>query len=234
MNRALVVFAALALVGCAVPHAEVNPEGSLDVFSAASIAPGARLPDDWILEDENGDSAPVRDRVQLRSDGRSAALTLRTGTKRFMLVRRTRASLLASPYIGWAWRMNADDARETDIRLVVGFQGGNPQSRSPDPLGRLGTRIPTFDRALAVVWGRSALERGNLVTTSGTIPEYIARGGPEHENTWWSDNIDLAQLYRTAWPDDRLERVQITFVGFAVADGPAGAEASFGDIVLYR
>jgi len=97
VNRRLIVFAALALVGCALPHAEVNPEGTLEVLSAASLAPGARLPADWILEDENGDSAPVQDRVQLRSDGRSAALTLRTGTERFMLDDRPKKIRLGPP-----------------------------------------------------------------------------------------------------------------------------------------
>ena len=235
MTRPVVAaLLALCLCSCAAPRAEVNPEGTLEVLSAASLGPTTRLPADWILEDENGNNANIRDSFQLARNGRSAALTLRTGRDRYMLVRRTKASLLASPYIGWAWRMKADEARENDIRLVVGFSGGNPQSRGSAPFSNLGTQIPPFDRAIAIVWGRSALERGNLVTTSGAIPEYIARGGTEHENAWWSDNIDLAQIYRSAWPGDSLERVEIMFVGFAVAEGPAGAEASFGDIVLYR
>jgi hypothetical protein len=232
----IAIFLTLVVSACAVPRAEVNPEGTLEILSAATLAPDKRLPRDWILEVENGGEAAARDRLQVNSNGRAAALTLHTGPERYMLVRRTKATLLASPYIGWAWRMTADEARERDIRLIVGFHGGNPESRSwgAEPFAHLSTRIPPFDRALAIVWGRSALERGNLATTSGAIPEYVARGGPENENTWWSDNIDLAQLYRKAWPGDRFDQVEIMFVGFAVDGGPAGAEASFSDIVLYR
>jgi hypothetical protein len=230
------VLLALSVSACVMPRAEVNPEGSLEIFSAATLSPGGRLPSDWILENENGKDTGVRQQIAVRADGRTAAITLRSGPERFMLVRRTKASLLASPYIGWAWRLQAQDAHENDIRLLIGFYGGNPQSRSwgSEPFARLGTDIPPFDRAIAVTWGRSALERGNLVTMSGAIPEYVARGGEEHEGTWWNDNIDLAQIYREAWPKDRFERVEIMFVGFAVGKGPAGAEASFSDIVLYR
>ena len=236
MKASLAHVAALAflLCGCVVPQAEVNPEGTLEVFSAASLAPGPKLPSDWVVDSKgDGDVAPDAINIENRVNG--AILTLHTTRQRFVLARRTKATLLATPYIGWSWRMTASTGHESDIRMIVAFHGGNPESRSwgGEPFAYLGSALPPFDRAIAILWGRSALERGSL-STSSTIPEYVARGGPEHEETWWSDNLDLAALYRKSWPDDRIERARIMFVGFAVAEGSGEARASFGDIVVYR
>jgi hypothetical protein len=223
---------ATALNSCVLTQAEVGPEGSLDVFSLGSLGPKRTLPDDWVIESDG--SRDVRRNIDIDTASGAATLTLKTGTHRFIMARRTKATLLASPYIGWSWRMAAQSGRESDIRLIVGFHGGNPESRSwgSEPLARLGTSLPPFDRIIAILWGQSALERGSFSTAS-TIPEYVARGGPEHFEKWWTDNLDLSELYRKAWPNDRFERVRIMFVGFAVS-ADAGSEAQFGDIVLYR
>jgi len=213
-------------------QAEVGPEGTLEVFSQASLGPAKTLPSDWVIEADGGGDARRNIAVATTSSG--ATLTLRTGAQRFVMARRTKATLLASPYIGWSWRMATPPGRESDIRMIVGFHGGNPESRSwgAEPLAWLGTQLPPFDRAITILWGQSALERGSF-STATPIPEYIARGGTEHLNKWWTDNLDLAELYRKAWPNDRFERTRIMFVGFAVGTDE-GSEAQFGDIVLYR
>ncbi len=236
VTLAAVVCAGLICVslgGCVVPQAEVGPEGTLEVFGPTALADGPILPDDWVLESE-GVRASGRNIAVSGGDG-SATLTLTTGPSRFVLARRVKASLLASPYIGWSWRMAPAAGREADIRLLVGFHAGNPESRSwgSEPFAHLGTNLPPFDRAIAIVWGNSALERGSL-STAAAIPEYTARGGAEHTDQWWSDNLDLADLYRKAWPNDRIERVRIMFVGFAVSENTTAVQANFGDIVLYR
>jgi hypothetical protein len=227
----LAVCAATLLAGCVLSQAEVGPEGSLDVFSLNALGPKRTLPDDWVIESDGGN---VRGNISVEAQSGIATVTIKTGAERFVMARRTKATLLASPYIGWSWRMSGPSGREADIRLIVGFYGGNPESRSwgSEPLARLGTSLPPFDRAIAILWGQSALERGSFSTTS-TIPEYIARGGSEHLEKWWTDNLDLADLYRRAWPNDRIERTRIMFVGFA-ASADSGGEAQFGDIVLYR
>lgn len=223
----------MLLNGCVLSQAEVGPEGALEVFSTGTLVRGSTLPDDWVIEADGG--ADARRNIEVDASSGSATLTLRPAATRYVLARRTKATLLASPYIGWTWQMSAQSGHEGDIRMIIGFYGGNPESRSwgGEPFARLGTRLPPFDRAISILWGGSALERGSL-STSTAIPEYIARGGAEHEDRWWTDNLDLAELYRKAWPDDRFERTRIMFVGFAVAAEPAAAEAKFGDIVLYR
>lgn len=228
-----IVLIALLLGGCTLSQAEVGPEGTLEVFSASTLGRGAALPDDWIVEADK--DTDVRRNVVVAVDAGTATLALRSGADRFVLARRTKATLLASPYLGWSWQMSAPSGHESDIRLIIGFHGGNPESRSwgSEPLAHLGTRLPPFDRAISILWGASALERGSL-STATSIPEYVARGGSEHQDKWWTDNLDLADLYRKAWPNDRFERTRIMFVGFAVAAEPGASEAKFGDIVLYR
>jgi len=232
MGGTLLALVVIAVSGCALSQAEVGPEGTLDVFSLGSLGAKRILPNDWVIEaDGNGNA---RRNISVEAAPGSAILTLRTGGPRFVMARRTKATLLASPYIGWSWRMTAQTGVVPDIRMIIGFYGGNPESRSwgSEPLARLGTHLPPFDRAISILWGQSALERGSF-STATPIPEYVARGGSEHLEKWWTDNLDLAELYRKAWPNDRIERIRIMFVGFAV--GPeAGAESQFGDIVLYR
>ena len=233
--RACLSALALLVGACTVPQAEVTPEGTLEVFGPATLSAGGKLPADWVLDSESDDAIHAERAVIIDAQASGATLTLRTTRNRYILARRTKATLLATPYIGWSWRMTAPSGDEHDIRLIVAFHGGNPESRSwgGEPFAYLGLKLPPFDRVIALVWGRSALERGSLALQGG-IPEYVARGGQEHMDTWWSDNIDLAALYRKAWPGDRIERARIMFVGFAVAAGGGEASASFGDIVLYR
>lgn len=224
------VVLAIALGGCVLPQAEVGPEGTLEIFSLSSLGRDGRLPADWVIESDS-DGNPRRN-IGVETASNGVTLAVKASGQRYILARRTKATLLASPYIGWSWRMTAPANTAPDIRLIVGFHGGNPESRSSEPGARLGTSLPPFDRAIAVLWGQSALERGSFSTASA-IPEYVARGGHEHLEKWWTDNLDLADLYRKAWPNDRLERARIVFVGFAVGTGADG-EAQFGDIVLYR
>jgi hypothetical protein len=232
-----VAIVAVLLGGCTLSQAEVGPEGALEVFSRTSLSHGTTLPDDWVIEADGGAAQSSDARANLNIDTASttgAILTLKTGPDRFVLARRTKATLLASPYIGWSWQTSTQPGHESDIRMIIGFQGGSPDSRSgSEPLAHLGTSLPPFDRAISILWGDSALERGSFSTLS-EIPEYIARGGPEHQEKWWTDNLDLADLYRKAWPSDHLERTRIVFVGFAVTAGPGAAQTRFGDIVLYR
>jgi hypothetical protein len=233
--RACLSALALLLGACTVPQAEVTPEGTLEVFGPATLGSDAKLPADWVLDSESDEAIHAERAIAIATPANGAMLTLRTMRNRYILARRTKATLLATPYMGWSWRMTAASGHEQDIRLIVAFHGGNPESRSwgGEPFAYLGLKLPPFDRVIALVWGRSALERGSLALQGG-IPEYVARGGQEHMDDWWSDNIDLAALYRKAWPNDRIERARIMFVGFAVAAGSGEASSSFGDIVLYR
>ena len=105
LGGALVALLGIAVSGCAVSQAEVGPEGTLEVFSPSSLGPQRGLPGDWVIEaDGNGDA---RRNIAVETAAGDATLTLKTGAPRFIMARRTKATLLASPYMGWSWRMTA-------------------------------------------------------------------------------------------------------------------------------
>ena len=91
------------------------------------------------------------------------------------------------------------------VRLVVGFHGGNPKSRGLggtawfDPM----TPCPPHDRAVVIIWGESALQRGSITkpkssTRRQAASRYTARGGRENTGSWWLETVELSDIYRRA------------------------------------
>ncbi|MBT4674651.1 MAG: DUF3047 domain-containing protein [Rhodospirillaceae bacterium] len=224
----------MVLLGCTLPRAEVSPEGTLDIFGAGALSGDARLSAEWIIEGGGGEDQAKR-LVSLQQAGVEASLTLKSGPESFVLARRTKAQLLATPFISWSWRMSAEHHAPGAIRLIVGFHGGNPKSRSwgAQPFVWLGTQLPPYDRVIAIQWGHRALERGNLYTDQ-KVPRYIARGGARQLGDWWPENLDLAEIYRKVWPKDDIEDAEIMFIGFAVIKTEGPSEGSFRKLSLYR
>lgn len=60
------------------------------------------------------------------------------------------------------------------------------------------------------------------------------RGGTEQAEQWQQDTVDLAALYRRAWPADNLENVRLSFIGFAVEGGKGHVQGRFSGISLMR
>ncbi len=232
----LVIFA----TGCTAPRAVVEPEGRLDVFNPEAAA-GAFLPRDWVLDGIGGVGGPDAAGAYLSTvvkDG-TPALKIVNGEKNFVAVRRTQAMLLASPFLTWAWYMEAPPGGTHPARLLIGFYGGNEKSQSWESrtFSWFGSPLPTHDRALAIVWGSSALQRGILVRPAKggkDRPRYIARGGRENGGKWWLEYLDLAELYRRLWPGDDLGRVGIAFIGVAAAGGKPPSAAYISKIVISR
>ena len=226
------------LTGCAVQRAEISPEGRLEIFGAGTLRDGNKLSRDWVIEGD-GDVDKFKRQISLeRGKGASAGkanLILKSGMKSFLLVRRTKARLLATPFITWSWHMTAERRAAGAIRLVVGFHGGDPKSQSwgAQPFVWFGSRLPPHDRVIAIQWGERALERGNLYT-GHKVPHYIARGGPRQLGRWWPENLDLADIYRKVWPKDNIEDTKIMFIGFAVVKSPDLIECNFRELSLYR
>lgn len=145
-----------------------------------------------------------------------------------MMVRATDAHLLATPFLSWAWNMDDPGDRVHPVGLVVGFAGGHPAppSWASRQWTRLSTALPRHDRLLLLTWGRTALERGSLISPQDPArgaPSYRPRGGSENAHNWWLETADLATLYSQSWPNDRVDKVRISFIGVAVASEPAGS-----------
>ncbi len=224
------------LVGCAQPLTGEPPSGTMDVLGPVpTFEPGA-LPRDWITEGKVGRSQLT----VVERDG-IPALKVINGRQSFVAVKPTKASLLATPYLSWAWNMEPQESGFHPVRLVVGFQGGHLKSRrwgSSSPVNT-GSGLPLHDRAVVITWGESALQRSSITmpeTKSGTQAalRFTARGGAENTGSWWFETVDLSDIYRRAWPGDDAANTRIMFIGFAAAAGKRVSPAYLSGIRLSR
>lgn len=214
--------------------ASVSPEGYLEIFGPSHGFTGSNMPNDWVLEGSDKKKVSTQNLVINRA-GSTPILRLISSNHNFVLLRRTSASLLASPYLSWSWKIYNPSNQNLPISIVIGFYGGDPTSRSwgSKPLVYLGTKVPPYDRKIAIVWGKKSDTKGKIIINNNT-PHYIAGSGKNKKNDWFIENIDLSKLYRQIWPRDDVVRARIMFVGFTSVSSSASATAEFGDMVLYR
>ncbi|MDP6787599.1 MAG: hypothetical protein QF830_02890 [Rhodospirillales bacterium] len=232
-NRVL-ALAIVLLAGCAVPRAVLEPVGGqIRILAPAPGFSPATLSRSWATEgrlDKPGRA------VVVDKDG-VPALRLTSGSDGFVLARLTRARLLATPYLSWAWNMGRHGGTSHPVGLVVGFNGAAPHGADGDGAmrGWLATALPRHDRRLDLVWHATALKRGSFEDRAGqTGHHYIQRGGRENTASWWLETADLADLYARAWPDDDQGRVGIVFIGIAAQPAATPAQAHVSGILLSR
>ena len=227
----VLAFAIVLLVGCAAPRTVLEPVGGqITVLGPAAGFSPDTLSTSWV-SDGTSDQVAVVDKEGV------LALRLASRWDGFILARLTRAKLLATPYLSWAWNMGPHDGARHPVGLVVGFHGGNP--RGPNWGGYswhgLGVTLPLHDRRLAIVWDAAALKRGSFDSRAGDArPRYVQRGGRENTGSWWLETADLADLYARAWPQDDRGRVGIVFIGLAGAPADTPAQAHVSGILLSR
>ena len=186
LTLALPLAAALAVSACAAPrivHVEnadtTDSADNLEILAPLPEFTPRRLPAGWVIA---GALEAAREGLAVVEEGGVPALKVVSGKRGFVLARRTRAVLLATPYLSWAWNVESHGAGLHPINLVIGFQGGAREnvSRGSQSLTWLGKALPPHDRILAMAWGDSALNRGNLTPASADEPgmrRYVARGG---------------------------------------------------------
>ena len=231
-----VAWLAAALVACAEPTTTRRPSGSMDVLGPVPAFEASALPGDWVTE-----GGVSRGRLTVVERDGIPALMVINGGENFVAAKPTRASLLATPYLSWAWNVEIRDSGPHPVRLVVGFHGGDrrrPAWSSPPPVPA-DHGLPVHDRTIVIAWGESALQRGAIVLPETTaVPQpparYTARGGRENAGTWWLETVDLSDIYRRSWPDDDAASVQITFIGVAAAAGKSPSPAYLSGIRLSR
>ena len=245
MLAAFLAGTVAAFSGCAAPRAIIGPLGKLQVLDPAAMSSLESLRDGWVIEG-SGDIA--RDHLSVVYMENVSALRVVNSIEGFFIVRRTQAMLLATPFLNWAWNMEAPPTGVHPVRLVIGFHsskttGGGWRNLSffrlfgSMPNGWQWSTLPRHDRLLAIVWGESALQRGKLSRPSGNrqdAPRYTARGGRENAGKWWEEAVDLSRLYASVWPEDDLSRVRVMFIGIAAADGYPPAAAHVSKIMLTR
>jgi len=234
-RRAGIAVLMLLTAACAKPATTIAPGGSMDVLGPVPALVPNPVPGDWITQ-----GTPAPGQLAVVDLGGVPALKVINGQASLITVKPAQASLLATPYLSWAWNMEPQEDGPHPVRLLVGFYRGNPDTRTWGAnLARPKGALPDHDRALSVVWGSSALQRGSIATpksAKGLQPaaRYTARGGQENTGTWWFETIDLSDIYRRTWPKDDVGRAQITFIGIAAAPGKAPATGYFSGLRLSR
>ena len=221
-------------MGCSLSEADISPEGQLEIFGPSNSFSAENFPDDWVLEGIEYEELSSYALIT-KNYGGTLVLRLMSFDKSFIILRRTKANLLASPFLGWSWNVSPTSGQAGAISIIVGFFGGAPTSRSwiIEPFANLGKKVPPYDRAISIVWGADSEIKGNI-EKNNKLPRYIVRAGTKDTETWLNENLDLSNLYRQVWPEDNVVRARITFVGFTSVSTAVPTTAKFGDVVLYR
>ena len=237
------IFTVFILGACSETKTkDITPEGRLDVLGPASKSTteftAEALPPDWVL---SGNSSA--NNIKINPIEGVPGIGLTSGDESLLAVRRVSAMMLATPYLSWAWNMTDHGDGLHPVRIIVGFKNNTtPTETDFFNLARLGLgddELPPHNRAIAIVWGSSALGRGSLRTgrvgkDATEAPLYTPRGGRENTNKWWMETVDLSELYQKAWPDDRARDIAVSFIGIAAAPGRPGHRGRISGIVLSR
>lgn len=228
------------LGACALPSAQVDLTGKINLFEPVPGFSLADLPDDWIAvgADPKG-HAVIRPAV----DGPS--IRVLGGPAPYALLRRIDASLLATPFLSWSWRVEATGGAVHPARITIGLRDTLESAgrwRPPVGLGA-GRGLPGFDRTMTLVWGDSALMRGSMghITSDSAATRnqpasarYVVRGGRENSGRWWRETVDLSDIHAQAWPDLSRDESRLVFIGVTVTADPAAVSADFAGIRLSR
>ena len=158
-------------------------------------------------------------------------LRLVSGETSYILGRVTNQSVLVFPYLAWRWKVQAPwspraKIQKTHTHPIKVFVGLNLNQRlnlssSPHPSVGIPNKIPSYDRGLFFVWGKSEEMMGKLTYQGRKYSKhaaYTVRGGNKKEGQWWSEIIDIAALYKKAWPNEEYRDASVIFVGIAAAE----------------
>ncbi|WNK01215.1 hypothetical protein L2D14_07240 [Thalassospiraceae bacterium LMO-JJ14] len=211
----------LSAAGCTPPRDAVPLGGTLSVLGPdqrfiEAVSQG-EIPPGWEISGEMPPGA-----LAIHQIDRFRALGVKPASTPFALLRHTNASLLATPYLSWAWHMQPPGhiagGSAHPVRIIVGLVGpGKKAGKSWWSFGGDGK----VTRIIQMVWNGTALGRGSVVgpRIDEDRPEsarYIARGGPEQANRWWVDTVDLSLIHRQVWPEDDPAKMDIRYIGVAV------------------
>ncbi|MDA0996798.1 MAG: DUF3047 domain-containing protein [Proteobacteria bacterium] len=230
---------AVAAAGCSAP-AEIRVIGSrLDILGPTQAfseqLAASELPADWFKGGH-----PLAANISVTTIDQLPALRIVSAAKPFALLRRTRASLLATPYLSWHWQAAAIGEGNHPVRMVVGFANAkSPGERRTAWFPGSGDLPDEIDRLAMIVWSDTALRRGTakmLDPKAGAAEafEYAVRGGGENAGKWWVDSVDLSRLFAAAWPGDDLAAMEIRLIGIAAAPSATPTAMYVANIRLSR
>ena len=163
-----------------------------------------------------------------------------------LLGRRIDVALSQASRLRWAWYLEPDhfsggpgDGLDRGLRLVIGF--GSPTSGGFTALGGL----PAHDRSIEIVFGGVGAPRPGLASTSlyvvsdKGIRRTLRPASGDRLGRWEIEEIDLARIYSSYWPNAPVDRATIRFVAMGGLKGPIPAETAptagyISEILLQR
>lgn len=211
------IFAALLVVlGCAKAPDLEGIGGTFNVIGpdrqlAVTLGAG-ELPTHWYAKDK-----PAGNVLRVVEMQGVPSLEVIPTSVEYWYVRELHASLLATPYMSWSWLPVPPTSGPHPVQLVIGFAGSKTRRKAawwqimaPD--------LPVADRIVSIEWSDSALGRGTVIgpkrqDNGQSIARYIARGGAEFSNRWWTDSVDLSLLHRQLWPGIPLQQSEVRYIG---------------------
>lgn len=130
------------------------------------------------------------------------AIKLTTRDSASMLIRHVEISLQDYPFLSWQWYIEQPIESELDERTKEG----------DDQPARIFVTFETSSgehRNMEIIWGNK-LKAGDYKYI-GKFAHYVARGGDENIKKWFNEGINLLQIYRKIWSDQKP--VNVTEIG---------------------
>lgn len=227
----------MILTGCAKAPDLAGIGGSFEVLGpdrgfVAQLGSGTP-PDYWHLEGE-----PSRGSLSITEARGVPALGVRPGSSDYWFVREVNASLLATPFLSWSWYSEPPTSGTHPVRLVIGFANAG-SSRSSPWWAVMASDLPRASQIVSIEWSETALGRGTVIgpktrQDDRSYARYIARGGVEYANRWWTDSVDLSLLYHQLWPGLTTRNAEIRFIGVWSKGSRDSASMFLSNVRLFR
>lgn len=226
--------------GCSQPVARTGFDGQISIIPSVALFENNELPDDWVRQGTLGE-----DSVQATSALKVPALKVTSHSSAFVVARRTDASLLATPFLNWAWYMEPQGKGTHNVQIAIGLNPKTAKDSAETSVfdfslkQALGTKLPDYQKVILLNWGNSALQRGTYykpVARSGqpSTIRYTVRGGRENTRKWIIETVDLSRIYQYAWPNENQQNIQVSFIGFAASKGDESVSGYFSGLRLSR
>jgi len=160
-----------------------------------------------------------------KKEGRSA-IRLETKNSASMLVRHTDIKIQDYPNLKWLWR--------TDKTIKSSVDETTP--KGDDSPARIYLQFSSAEgetRGLELIWARQ-LKRGHTKKTHGYF-HYVVRGKGDNLNQWYEEEVNLLQLYKKYWPEDKGQPRLELFSFFCDSDDTGGSSSSyFADVIIKK
>jgi hypothetical protein len=249
----LAAFAGFLVALAACQSQQAGPSTPLQVvndkaliFIADSNFDVANLPPEWWRSPPDRAEGFTMTRL-----GGAPVLRVESPTG-LLLGRRFEAPMSERPFLRWSWYLDpaiyqgaAPDGAPRGLRLVLGFRGGNTRDSFDRLMNPGRADLPPYDRMIEIMFGGMPAPNADnaqheLVAQGGDGTRFVLRGPALGQaGSWQVEGIDVAAVYALLWPNDRVNEVQLAFVGLGslsarLPESPRVTIGYFSEVLLAR